>query len=212
MNPDAGLWSDLIAAEDSAAMLQKAMQRVAEGLSSMMGGSIQSGTPQLKRMDFSEVAACAGDPEMEAVGVYLKIETGLQGWALLSIPLDLALGMVDALMETPPSAARLLDPMQKSALAEIGNLALSYFLNAVAEFTGRKEVLLPSPPLVVVDMLGVLLSVVVTPVAATVDSLLVLETAFRDTTRPVRVCFWVVPDRSDPSGVTECSVPGESRD
>ena len=52
----------------------------------------------------------------------------------------------------------------------------------------------PSPPAVMVDMLGAILNVIVTPVAAVRDDLLIVETVFRDSSRTVEGRFWVLPD------------------
>jgi hypothetical protein len=45
-----------------------------------------------------------------------------------------------------------------------------------------------------VDMLGAILDVIVTPVAAVRDDLLIIDTPFRDHRRVVQGRFWVLPN------------------
>jgi len=192
MNDHTALWKRLLTGPDGPAILAAAMEHVARGLSRMVGQAVQNDPPQVRRMSFAQVAACVGDPETPTVGVYLTIASGLIGWALLSIPLDMALWVTDGVRAAPGTATRL-TRLEKSALAEMGNLALSYFLNAVAERCGGTEALLPSPPAVIVDMLGVILNLMVTATPEA-EELWVIETIFRDTTQTVQICFWAAPD------------------
>jgi chemotaxis protein CheC len=127
------------------------------------------------------------------VGIYLRLEAGLQGQAIFVIPLPIALNLVDFLMDARPGTSVELGLMERSALAEVGNLMLSYFLNAVADLAEVSEVLQPSPPEVMVDMLGAILDVVTAPAAFVSDELLVVESLFRDRARTIWIRFWVLP-------------------
>ena len=73
-------------------------------------------------------------------------------------------------------------------------MMLSYFLNGVAALDEMPGLLRPSPPAVMVNMLGAILDVIVTPIAAVRDDLLIIDTAFRDTRRSIQGHFWVLPD------------------
>ncbi len=194
MNDARALWTRLLDGPDSARILGAAMERVAHGVSNMMGQAVCNDTPQVKTVHFTQIGACSGTPEAETVGVYLEIQHGLRGWAVLLLPLDLALRVAELVMGAQPHSVTRLGLEERSALAEVGNLILSYFLNAVAELTGRPDVLLPSPPAVVVDMMAAILDLVVTPAAAFRDELTIIETPFRDSASSVQACFWVLPD------------------
>jgi chemotaxis protein CheC len=128
------------------------------------------------------------------IGVYLLIGGGLRGQAILILPLPSALNLVDLLMGEPPGTATELGEMERSALGEVGNLIVSYFLSAVADLVGMPQLLRPSPPAVMVDMLGAILDVIITPVAAVRDDLLIVETAFEGVQGTVQARFWVLPD------------------
>ncbi|MBN1889473.1 MAG: chemotaxis protein CheC [Thermoflexales bacterium] len=194
MNDSKALWHSLLDGPDSARLLGDIMEHVARGLSDMVGQAVCNDPPQVKTVHFTQVSACVCTPEAETVGVYLELEHGLRGWAVLLLPLDLALRVAEQVTGAQPNSVTRLGLEERSALAEVGNLTLSYFLNAVAELTGRPDVLLPSPPAVVVDMMAAILDLVITPAAAFRDELTVIEMLFRDSASSVQACFWVLPD------------------
>jgi chemotaxis protein CheC len=95
-------------------------------------------------------------------------------------------------------AARM-SSLETSALAEVGNLMVSYFLNKVAAALGRPRLLYPSPPALMTDMLGAMLDVIATPVAATSDDLLVIACGLatggeEKEARLIQVHFWILPE------------------
>ncbi len=171
------------------------MERVARALSGMAGQAITRDAPDIiKKISISQVVARAGAPEAEMVGIYLQMESGLRGRVVLILPLDLALNLVDMMTELPQGTSTNLGDLERSVLAETGNMTLSCFLNAVAELTGRSEMLQPSPPAVIVDMLGAILNLFITPAAAVSDDLLIVETIFMDIARTTRFRLWMLPD------------------
>jgi chemotaxis protein CheC len=188
------VWSQLITGPHAEELLRAVMERVARSLSDMIGQIVTNSLPVVKTIPISEVVARAGAPEAEIVGIYLNIEHGLRGRVILILPFNFALNLVDLVMDAPRGMTTRLGLEERSALAEVGNLMLSYFLNSVVELTGRVDVLQPSPPSVVVDMLGAILNLCVTSAAAVSDDLLVIETMFKDLVRTVQFRFWVLPD------------------
>ncbi len=194
MSDSSAAWSGLLNGPNSRHILSAAMDYAAHGLSEMTGRTIYGGDLQVRQMPFDEISPANPDAESAAVGVYLKLRGAIPGWALLSLPLPLALQWADLIQGKKPGAARPLDRLSKSALAEAGNLALSYFLSAVARLTHRREALLPSPPVVLVDMLSVILNLLDSSVALLRDDLLVIETTFHDTSDSIQTRFWIVPE------------------
>jgi chemotaxis protein CheC len=176
-------------------MLRTAMWRVSHGLSVMAGRTISNDAPQVKKMSIPQVTAHANGPETERVGIYLVLSDGLHGQTILILSKVSAMRLVDLLISESPGTTTDLGILERSALAEVGNLAVSSFLNTVATHNPRVAHLLrPSPPAVMVDMLGAILDVIVTPVAAVRDDLLIIETNFRDAAGAVRGRFWILPD------------------
>ncbi len=187
-----GVWKELLLGERSQELLSAAMYHTARNLSEMVGRPIEIDVPKVERIPIYQVAEHAGGPETEMVGIYLLLDGDLCGQAVLMLSVPEALRLVDLLMGEPEGTTMALEDLERSALAEIGNLTISGFLNAVAALTGVPG--RPSPPAVVVDMLGAILDVVATSVAAVSDELFIVETVFQEPGRTTKARLWVLPD------------------
>lgn len=198
MDSQAEIWKRILTEPESDVILHAAVRRVGHGLSNMVNKAINGSPPKIKTVPIARVATHAGAPDAEMVGIYLRIESGLRGQAILMLPLSFALNLADLVVGAQRGTSVELGVMERSALAEVGNLTLSYFLNTIASFTENPEMLQPSPPVVMVDMLGAILNIIAAPAAFVSDDLLIIETILRDVEKTVWVRFWVLPDPSIP--------------
>jgi chemotaxis protein CheC len=194
VNSQTEIWNSVVNGQYSSYRLRKVMWHVASGLSELTGRTISNDDPNVEKVPISQVHERAGGPEEQRVGIYLVIGGGLSGQAILIMPTVSALNLADLMMGQKTGTATGLGPIERSVLSEIGNMTLSYFLNGVASLEAVTDLLRPSPPAVMVDMLGAILDVIVTPVAAVRDDLLIIETVFRDSARAIEGRFWVLPD------------------
>ncbi len=187
-------WSRVISGlrSDSDVLLRAAMWHVATDLSNMIGSIVNVGAVQLEAVPLSQVVTHAGDPEKEIVGIYLNIQGDLEGQALMMLSLTDAFHLVDLLLEEPAGTTTELGDMERSALAEVGNVGVSSFLNALATLT--RTPLRPSTPAVMVDMLGAILDVIAAPVAMARDDVIIIRTEFVDAETAITARFWVLPD------------------
>ncbi|MEW5961131.1 MAG: chemotaxis protein CheC [Chloroflexota bacterium] len=192
MSQQAKYWFEIINSPQSTAILQAAMDHTAGNLSSMVGRPITIEVLKVETLPISQVTTIAGAPETETVGIYLMIDGDLTGQAVLMLLLTEALCMVDLLMDLSPGTTTSLEDLERSALAEVGNVTLAGFLNEIAKLTGLSA--RPSPPMVIIDMLGAILNVVLTPVAIVSDEVFIVETIFREDNRVMRAHFWVLPE------------------
>lgn len=188
------IWSKLISGPRSDFMLRRVVWRVVSGLSEITGRAISNDAPSVEKVPISQVSERAGGPEAEMVGIYVMIAGGLRGQALLILPIDSALHLADFMMGSQLGTATELGVMERSALSEVGNMVVSSFLNGVASLEDMPDLLRPSPPAVMVDMLGAILNVIVTPVAAVRDDLIIIETDFKDIRGTIQGRLWVLPD------------------
>jgi chemotaxis protein CheC len=188
------IWSALISGPRAIGRLNKVMWRVANGLSEVTGRSISNDVPTIQKVPLAEVPDRAGGPEAKMVGIYMVIGGGIHGQAILIMPIESALNLTDLMMNEAPGTSTELGILEQSALSEIGNMTLAYFLNGVAALDEMPDMLRPSPPAIMVDMIGAILNVIITPVAAVRDDLVIIETAFKDPGRTVEGRFWVLPD------------------
>ncbi|OQY47605.1 MAG: hypothetical protein B6242_04625 [Anaerolineaceae bacterium 4572_78] len=194
MSKPESLWQQLISGAQSETMLQAAMDHAALNLSDMVGQSITIDVPGVTTVSINDMITYVGSPEAEIVGIYLLIDGELQGQALLMFSLHDAFYLIDLLMGRDVGETVELDDLSQSALAEVGNLMLAGFLNTLANISGKP--LRPSPPAVVVDMLGAILNFIAASVGATSDELVFVETIFKDTDRILEGRFWILPDPS----------------
>jgi len=168
------------------------IRSAAAGLSGMLGKAVVVSEPRVRLVPLTDIPTLLGGPEVEAVGIYLQIRGGWVGQIMLIMPHEKALELVDLLMELPPGTTDQLGQLERSALAEVGNLTGSFFLNAVAQRLGLD--IRPSPPAVMVDMVGAILDIVAAVSGGVAEHVLMLEGAFLRQNCEVAVDFWVIPD------------------
>ncbi len=180
--------------------IQTALQRMAEagvenaaaGLSQMIGQHISMSVPRVTLVPLATVAERVGGPEAQVVGIYVAAEGDLTGHMMLIMGLDDAQRLINLLLGEVEDCVVGLNALGRSALAEVGNLTASFFLNAIAsllECTAR-----PSPPAVIVDMAGAILDIMLVSAGELSDEILLLETLFESEGRQMTILFWVLPD------------------
>lgn len=185
------LWDEMGSGVKLAEILQAALRNSAEGLSQMVGKQITIETPCIEAVPIGEVPHQVGGPETEMVGIYLLIEGDLPGQVILMFPLSEALHLVDLLMDLPSGTTTEFGELERSALAETGNITASFFINEVARQTQTSS--RPSPPAVIIDMLGAILNIIASPIAMVSEEMVIVETTFREAERTVVANFWVMP-------------------
>lgn len=168
------------------------INNAADGFSCMVGRKIQVSKPIAELIPILTIPEFVGMPENDAVGIYLRFEGDLVGQMMMITPYKKALEMVDLLMDVPEGTTQYLGPLERSALGELGNLCGSFFLNSVAKIAGAN--FRPSPPAVMVDMVGAILDIVVATTGGVSEFVLLMKTNFTDSTRCVEADFWIIPD------------------
>jgi chemotaxis protein CheC len=176
------------------AIAKEGLSSAANGLSTMVGTTLTVKDPCVKMVNVKDIPMALGGPENEAVGIYLKAEGDMTGHFMLVLPYVKAMEMVDMLMEVPPGTTQSLGSIERSALAEVGNLTASFFLNAVAAMTGVSS--RPTPPAVMVDMIGAILDIIVAATGGINEHVLTFQAVFSYADRSVDADFWVIPDPS----------------
>ena len=81
--------------------------------------------------------------------------------------------------------------MEESALGEMGNIIGSFFLNTLADETGLD--LRPSPPAVMMDMVGAIMDVALAELLADANDLTLVETTFGTPDQQINGTFLVMP-------------------
>jgi chemotaxis protein CheC len=190
-------------------MANEGVHHAAMGISGMVGESITVTRSVIRRVPLVEIPNLLGSPETEAVGIYLQAEGDITSQIMMVLPYHYALELVDMMMGLEPGTTTDLGRLERSALAELGNLTTSFFLTAVAAVTHLET--RPSPPAVMVDMVGAILDVLLATAASGIsDSVLMIQATFVRGNRQARADLWVIPDRSflkGPAGRIQNSAP-----
>jgi chemotaxis protein CheC len=168
------------------------IRNAAVGFSSLLGHNLSVSQPQVKVIPLLDIPKIVGGLENEAIGIYLRAEGDMSAQIMLIIPYQRALELVDLLMGVDPGSTTQLGSLERSALAEVGNMTGTFFLNAIAAATGAS--IRPTPPAVMVDMIGAILDIIIATSGGVSDQVMLLEARFYDGTRAVETSFWVIPD------------------
>ena len=171
----------------------KGVSNAAKGISQMVGKFVTVTEPVIRIIPFHEISSILGGPETETVGIYSKIDGKISGQMMMIVPYKKSLELVDLMVGIPEGTTRELGKIEKSALAELGNLTGSYFLNAIADSTGFDT--RPSPPAVIVDMIGAILDILIATSDSLSDSVLMIQATFLHPDRDTEAEFWIIPDR-----------------
>jgi chemotaxis protein CheC len=173
----------------------------AKGISTMVGQPLSVNQPKVKTINIKDIPTILGGPEIEAVGIYLKAEGDLPGHFMLIISIEKAFELADMLLELPTGTTTALGSLERSALAEVGNLSAAFFLNAVEDITSLSS--RPTPPAVMVDMVGAILDIIVATTGGVSEHVLTFQATFTCGDRNVITDFWVIPDPATLKNLTD---------
>ncbi len=173
----------------------------------MSGGRLHVSSSEVRRLSATEVLVSAGGPEVAVAAVYVGFSGRLNGHAVLMLPADearsLARIVLDGLVDDdarvpdragddgPSLATAGMNALERSALEEVGNVAVSAVLSELGDHLG--EPILPTVPVFVCDMAGAILDAIVSDVAAHRELLLAARTRFSQDAREATGVLLVVP-------------------
>jgi len=183
------------------AIASEGIKNAAHGFSGMIGRSIEVSNPELSLVSLLTIPEIVGGPEDDAVGVYLRFEGDLEGQIMLIIPLQKALELTDLLMGLDQGTTRQLGSLERSALGELGNMCGTFFLNSIANSAGIS--LRPTPPAVMVDMVGAILDIIIAATGGVSEHVLLMHADLMDGSRCVETNFWVIPDMKELQNLLE---------
>jgi chemotaxis protein CheC len=164
----------------------------AKGFSDMLGQNLTVAHPSIRTIALMDIPKMLGGLENEGVGIYLRAEGDIAGQIMLILPFPKALELVDLLMGEPTGTTKQLGSLERSALAEVGNITGTFFLNTIASQTGMS--IRPTPPAVMVDMMGAILDIIIATTGGISDTVLMFEANFVVGEREVEANFWIIPD------------------
>ena len=147
-------------------------------LSQMLNCKVDMQVPQVKLLEFSEMATIMGGEEQLMVGVFLGVEGDISGSIMFLVELDAAKHLIEKLMGMPVGDGDTLGEMEASAMKEVSNIITGAYLNSLSSLTNL--MIYPSVPYLSIDMAGAILSVPAIQFGFAGDKILLIQSQFSD--------------------------------
>jgi len=157
----------------------------ATALSQMLGQEVELHVPRALALPLADAVDSAGSAEEVVSGIAFELEGDVQGLVLLLVP-DKDAQMLCELLGVEPGTE-----LGDSALAEIGNILGTSYLNAIVAMTGLA--LMPSPPYVATDLLGAIVASLLAQTVGDADVALVLDSELVLADNPCSLSFMLMP-------------------
>ncbi len=167
----------------------------ATALSTMTRQAIMIKVPTISIARLDEVPGhVVNDPEDPVAVILLQMLGDLTGRSILVFPEHTACRLAEMMLRRPRGSSPGIALLEESALKECGNILSGAYLNGLADF--MHLMLLPSPPLLAVDMASAVLSSAYLQFGDGRDVVFCVESEFqmRDDGESLRGYFLLLPD------------------
>ena len=129
----------------------------ATALSTMLGREVRVTLPEVRIMGYNEAIEWIGGPEAVTAGVLVRLSGQINGIMLSVQQMEFVNLVFQSMLGTTIESYEELGELGKSTLVEVGNIAISTFINALAGLSGVSVEL--TVPAFAVDMQGAILAV-----------------------------------------------------
>lgn len=146
-------------------------------LAQMLQCKVDMSVPQVRLLDFQDVATLMGGEEQLMAGIYLGVEGDINGSIMFLLEKDVARHLVGKIMGMEQEGTEFSE-MEMSALQEVGNIITGSYLNSLSSLTGLS--IYPTVPSLAIDMAGAILSVPAIEFGTLGDKILLIQTQFSD--------------------------------
>ncbi|WP_427338672.1 chemotaxis protein CheC [Caloranaerobacter sp. DY30410] len=163
----------------------------ATALASMINKKINMDVPQVKILDFNEVANILGGAEKPVVGIYFEMSGDIKGSIMFILNIDSARCLLNLLFKSSNERDEFTD-MDMSALSEVGNILAASYINSLSTLSNM--VLKISVPSIAFDMAGAILSVPAIQFGYISDKVLFIETQFKEGNNQVTGNLFLIPE------------------
>lgn len=163
----------------------------ATSLSQMLMSEIDMTVPEVTVIDISEANKYFGEDISAMVVFEIQGEIQPAGYIVYHVPKSSAIRLTNAMLGSTDED-RELNELDESAITEIGNIMISHFLDATAELLGI--VMLPSPPMVAIDMSLAAFENIVAQVALDINEILLFTTELKSKNNDIESTIVMLPD------------------
>jgi len=165
----------------------------ATALSSLMDVELMNDVTSCNILPMSKVSDWLGGADQIVAGTYTYLCGDLKSGILVVLPRKSAVTLLEHLTKEKADLAALTE-IQKSALKEVGNICLCWYLIAVSKMIDID--MIPAPPDATVDMLGAVLDIPLATLAQKVDTVLAVHTCFKGIDEEFEGYFLMLPEES----------------
>ncbi|MFA5395591.1 MAG: chemotaxis protein CheC [Methanomicrobiales archaeon] len=162
----------------------------ATSLSQMLMSEIDMTVPQVAVIDISQINQYF-DEEICAMVVFeIQGEIEPAGYIVCHIPQLSAIRLTNTMLGSIDED-REFSELDKSAIIEIGNIMISHFLDATAELLG--VVMLPSPPMMSIDMALAAFENILAQVAVDINEIILFSTELKSIHNNIQSTIIMLP-------------------
>ncbi|HEY3419839.1 MAG TPA: chemotaxis protein CheC [Methanomassiliicoccales archaeon] len=161
-------------------------------LTTMLHQDILVDVPECYVCKTLEAPYVLGEPEQSVVAVYLGANGKEKGSMLLILTEEVATKMTDMLFSQNHNSTRKFSEEDREAIAEIGNICASAYLNAISGFLGIT--VLPTPPGIAVGMLSAVMEYPALLASEDHENLVIIKTHFITDQQKFPAYFIYIPD------------------
>jgi len=165
----------------------------ATALSSLMDAELMNEVTSCNIIPMAKVSEWLGGAEQIVAGTYTYLCGDLKSGILVVLPEKSAKMLLAHLTKQEADLSNLTE-IQKSALKEIGNICLCWYLIAVSKMVNID--MIPAPPDATVDLLGAVLDIPLATLGERVDTVLAVHTSFKGVDREFDGYFLMLPEES----------------
>jgi chemotaxis protein CheC len=165
----------------------------ATALSSLLDLELMNEVTSAKIVPLSEVPMWLGGPEKVVACSYTYLCGELRSGVLAILPDDSATMLLKHLTKQEVDLSAI-TKLQLSALQEVGNICLCWYLMAVSKMIHID--MIPAPPDATVDLLGAVLDIPLANLGAKVDNVLAVHTSFRALEKEFEGYFLMLPEEA----------------
>ncbi|WP_069649585.1 chemotaxis protein CheC [Caloranaerobacter ferrireducens] len=163
----------------------------ATALAGIINKKVDMDVPQVKILDFNEVANVLGGAEKPVVGIYFEMNGDIKGNIMFILNIDSARCLLNLLFKSNNESNEFTD-MDMSALSEVGNILAASYINSLSMLSDM--VLKISVPSIAIDMAGAILSVPAIQFGYISDKVLFIETQFKEGNNQVTGNLFLIPE------------------
>ena len=117
----------------------------ASALSTMLNCETDISVPNVKLLDFSDAVNFLGGPENIAIGMLVNLTEDINGMMLYVLQHSCASQMTSAIFGSEIEDLANMNEMERSFIAEVGNIMSASYINAIASLTGLTIAILSVP-------------------------------------------------------------------